>query len=47
VRSFPLHSVRVPFSGYSSPRILGLNEKEGFGGPGLDSPQLTSCLRIK
>ena len=40
-------SMRVPFSGYSGPRIPGLNEKEGFGGPGLDSPQLTSCLRIK
>ena len=40
-------NVRVPFSGYSGPRIPGLNEKEGFGGPGLDSPQLMSCLRIK
>ena len=39
-------SVRVPLSCHSGPRIPGLNEK-GFGEPGLDSPQLTSCLRIK
>ena len=26
-----LVSVRVPFSGYSDPRIPGLNEKEGMG----------------
>ena len=42
-----LSLVRVPFSGYLGPRISDLNEKEGFGGLGLDSPQLTSCLRIK
>ena len=42
-----LTAVRVPFSWHSGPRIPGLNEKGGFGGPGLDSPQLMSCLRIK
>ena len=39
-------TVRVPFFlWHSGPRIPGLNKR--FGEPGLDSPQLTSYLRIK
>ena len=33
------------FLWHSGPRIPGLNKR--FGEPDLDSPQLTSCLRIK
>ena len=40
-----LDPVRVPFFVTLRPKDPGLNK--WFGGPGLDSPQLTGCLRIK
>ena len=38
-------SVRVPFFVTLRPKDPGPNK--WFGEPGLDSPQLTGCLRVK